>query len=434
MSQDPVELQDAPKFREEPGGSGKGPGALLRWFLIVFFIFLVLAIYAVTQRLSEHKALAQQTEQMAVPYVSVIRATPIDSDSDMVLPGTLKPNVESPLYARTNGYLKKWYKDIGSHVEKGDILAEIDTPEIDQQLAQARADLVTAQANLSLSTITATRYQDLIKSDSVSRQDLDNANGDLAARRAMVQSAEANVRRLEELESFKRVYAPFTGIITQRNVDPGMLINAGNGGSANKEMFDLAQIDPMRVYVAVPQAYSPSIHMGLKACLSLSELTQRSFCGTVVRTANSIDPNTRTLLTEVDVPNGSGTLLPGSYAEVHFDVKVSGQRVSLPINALLFRPDGTMAAVVGPDSKIDLKKITVGRDFGNSLEVLQGIDATDRIVINPPDALEQGEPVNLAPQAAPASAAPARQLPPNPKRSNPLFTLREFIISPFVRP
>jgi RND family efflux transporter MFP subunit len=414
MSQDPVELQDAPKFREEPGGSGKGPGALLRWFLIVFFIFLVLAIYAVTQRLSEHKALAQQTEQMAVPYVSVIRATPIDSDSDMVLPGTLKPNVESPLYARTNGYLKKWYKDIGSHVEKGDILAEIDTPEIDQQLAQARADLVTAQANLSLSTITATRYQDLIKSDSVSRQDLDNANGDLAARRAMVQSAEANVRRLEELESFKRVYAPFTGIITQRNVDPGMLINAGNGGSANKEMFDLAQIDPMRVYVAVPQAYSPSIHMGLKACLSLSELTQRSFCGTVVRTANSIDPNTRTLLTEVDVPNGSGTLLPGSYAEVHFDVKVTGQRISLPINALLFRPDGTMAAVVGPDSKIDLKKITVGRDFGNSLEVLQGIDATDRIVINPPDALEQGEPVNLAPQAAPASAAPHPATPSKP--------------------
>jgi RND family efflux transporter MFP subunit len=414
MSQDPVELQDAPKFREEPGGSGKGPGALLRWFLIVFFIFLVLAIYAVTQRLSEHKALAQQTEQMAVPYVSVIRATPIDSDSDMVLPGTLKPNVESPLYARTNGYLKKWYKDIGSHVEKGDILAEIDTPEIDQQLAQARADLVTAQANLSLSTITATRYQDLIKSDSVSRQDLDNANGDLAARRAMVQSAEANVRRLEELESFKRVYAPFTGIITQRNVDPGMLINAGNGGSANKEMFDLAQIDPMRVYVAVPQAYSPSIHMGLKACLSLSELTQRSFCGTVVRTANSIDPNTRTLLTEVDVPNGSGTLLPGSYAEVHFDVKVTGQRISLPINALLFRPDGTMAAVVGPDSKIDLKKITVGRDFGNSLEVLQGIDATDRIVINPPDALEQGESVNLAPQAAPASAAPHPATPSKP--------------------
>ncbi len=414
MSKDQVELPDVSKFTEKPGGAGRGAGALLRWFLILFFIFLVLGIYAVSQRMSEHKALAQQTEQMAIPYVSVIRATPINADSDMVLPGTLKPYVESPLYARTNGYLKIWYKDIGSHVRKGELLAEIDTPEIDQELAQARADLVTAQANLSLSTITATRYQDLIKSDSVSRQDLDNANGDLAARRAMVQSADANVRRLEELESFKRVYAPFTGIITQRNVDPGTLINAGNGGTATKEMFDLAQIDPMRVYVAVPQAYSPSIHLGLKACLSLTELAQRSFCGEVVRTANSIDPNTRTLLTEVDVPNPSGTLLPGAYAEVHFGVKITGQRLSLPINALLFRPEGTMAAVVGPDNRINLKKITVGRDFGNALEVLQGIDPTDRVIINPPDALEQGEPVNIAPQDAPGSAPPHAALPSKP--------------------
>ena len=414
MSQDPVELQDASKYTEAPRGAGRGPGALLRWFLILFFIFLVLGIYAVSQRTSEHKALAQQTEQMAVPYVSVIRATPIDANSEMVLPGTLKPYVESPLYARTNGYLKKWYKDIGSHVQKGELLAEIDTPEIDQELNQSRAELVTAQANLSLSSVTAARYQDLIKSDSVSRQDLDNANGDLAARRAMVQSADANVRRLEELESFKRVYAPFTGIITQRNVDPGTLINAGNGGVATKEMFDLAQIDPMRVYVAVPQAYSPSIHLGLKACLSLTELAQQSFCGQVVRTANSIDPSTRTLLTEVDVPNPSGTLLPGSYAEVHFDVKVTGQRLSLPINALLFRPDGTMAAVVGPDSRIHLKKITIGRDFSNALEVLQGIDLTDRVVINPPDALEQNELVNLAAQDASGTANPHSDIPSKP--------------------
>jgi RND family efflux transporter MFP subunit len=412
MSQNRVELQDESKFADEP--TGRGPGPLLRWFLILFFIFAVLGIYAVSQRMSEHKALAQQTEQMAVPYVSVIRATAIDADSEMILPGTLKPDVESPIYARTNGYLKKWYKDIGSHVQKGEILAEIDTPEIDQQLAQARADLVTAQANLSLATLTATRYQDLIKSDSVSRQDLDNANGDLAARHAMEQSSEANVKRLEEMESFKRVYAPFSGIITRRNVDPGTLINAGNGGAATNEMFDLAQIDPMRVYVAVPQAYSPSIHLGLKACLSLTELAQRNFCGQVVRTANSIDPNTRTLLTEVDVPNSSGTLLPGSYAEVHFDVKVTGQRLSLPVNALLFRPDGTMAAVVGADNRINLKKITVGRDFGNSLEIVDGIGAADRIVVNPPDSLEQNEQVNISPQDAPGNATPRTSPPAKP--------------------
>ncbi len=404
MSQNQVELQDKLKSKGESSHVKKGSGALLRWFLIAFVVFLLLGTYAVSQRTSEHKALAQQTEQMAVPFVSVIQASPINADSEMVLPGTLKPYVESPIYARTNGYLKKWYKDIGSHVAKGEILAEIDTPEIDQQLAQSRADLVTSQANLSLSTLTAARYQDLIKSDSVSRQDVDNANGDLAARRAMVQSADANVKRLEEMESFKRVYAPFTGIITQRNVDPGTLINAGNGGTATKELFNLAQIDPMRVFVSVPQSDSPSIHSGLKACLSLAELAQRSFCGQVVRTANSIDPGTRTLLTEVDVPNGSGTLLPGSYAEVRFDVKFTGQRLSLPVNALLFRPEGTMAAVVGPDSRINLKKITIGRDFGNALEVLQGIDASDRIVVNPPDALEQNEQVNIAPQNAARTA------------------------------
>jgi RND family efflux transporter MFP subunit len=337
---------------------------------------------------------------MTVPYISVIHATPINGASEMVLPGTLKAYVESPIYARTDGYLKKWYKDIGGRVKSGEILAEIDTPEVDQQLAQARADLNTAQANVNLSGITATRYQDLLKTDSVSHQDADNANGDLAAKRAMVQSAEANVKRLEDMESFKRVYAPFSGVITARNVDTGTLINAGNGGAATKQMFDLAQIDPIRAYVSVPQSFGPSIHEGAKACLTLSEIVGRNFCGMVVRTANAIDPGTRTLLTEVDVPNPSGTLLPGAYAQVHFDVRLPGQRLSLPINALLFRPEGTMAAVVGPDSRLVMKPITIGRDFGNAVEVLEGIDAADRVVVNPPDSLQQGQQVNVAAQPA----------------------------------
>ena len=400
MSELSTESQNVSRNAGGPDGTRGGRGALLRWFLILFLIFAVLGVYSVLQRRTEHRVLAQQTERMTVPFVAVIHATPINGSSEMVLPGTLKAYVESPIYARTNGYLKKWYKDIGSQVKSGEILAEIDTPEVDQQLEQARADLSTARANVTLSGITATRYQDLLKTESVSHQDADNASGDLAAKRAMVQSAEANVKRLEDMESFKRVYAPFSGVITARDVDTGNLINAGNGGAATKEMFDLAQIDPIRVFVAVPQAFGPSIRIGTKACLKLSELAGRDFCGSVVRTANAIDPSTRTLLTEIDVPNTSGTLLPGAYAEVHFDVRFSGQRLSLPINALLFRPEGTMAAVVGADSHLVLKPITIGRDFGNAVEVLQGIDVADRIVINPPDSLLQGEQVALAPQPA----------------------------------
>lgn len=398
MSDISGDLHQDSQLKGGAGGTRKGSGPILRWFSLLFLVFAVLGIYILTLRRTEHQVLAQQTEKMAVPFVSVIHATAMTEVSEMVLPGSIKAYVESPIYARTNGYLKVWHKDIGSRVKKGDLLAEIDTPEIDQELVQARADLNTAQANLNLSSITATRYQDLLKTDSVSKQEVDNANGDHSAKVAMVQSAEANVRRLEELESFKRVYAPFSGVITQRNVDPGTLINAGNGGSATKEMFDLAQIDPLRVFVSVPQSYSPSMHPGLKACLELAEFPDRRFCGQVARTANSIDPGTRTLLTEVDVPNPSGTLLPGSYAQVHFDAKLSGQRFSLPINALLFRPEGTLVAVVNSDGRLNLKKIGIGRDLGTAVEVLQGIDPSDNIVVNPPDSLEQGEDVRITSQ------------------------------------
>jgi len=376
------------------GGTTKGHFKMVLLWLVPFVIFAVLGIYSLAVKRNSNRVLAEQTAQMAVPNVAVIHANPVSGGAGLVLPGNLEAYVESPIYARTDGYLKKWYFDIGARVKQGDLLAEIETPEIDQQLSQARADLTTSQANLALSSTTATRYQDLIKTDSVSKQEVDNAVGDLAAKKAMEQSAQANVKRLEDLESFKRVYAPFAGVITQRNVDPGTLINAGNGGTA-KEMFDLAQVDPLRVFVAVPQTYAPSIRSGLTACLELAEYAGQKFCGRVARTADSIDPATRTLRTEVDVPNPNATLLPGAYAEVHFDVKVTGNRLILSNTALLFRPEGTMVAVVGPDEKILLKRVSIGQDFGNSVEILQGVDPRDRIVDNPADSIEAGEQVRV---------------------------------------
>ena len=277
MTETSVELPET-KLQTGPAGNPppRGGGQLVKWFAVLFLVFAVLGLYSFAQRKTSHQVLAQQTVRMAVPYVALTHATPINGESELVLPGDVQSYVESPIYARTNGYLKKWYKDIGSRVAKGDLLAEIDTPEIDEQLSQARADLATSQANMQLAAITAKRYQDLLKSQAVSQQDVDNYNGDYAAKQAMLQSAAANVKRLEDLESFKRVYAPFSGVITRRNVDIGTLINAGNGGNS-KEMFDLAQTDPLRVYVSVPQTYAPSIHEGLKACLELPEFPGRNF-------------------------------------------------------------------------------------------------------------------------------------------------------------
>jgi RND family efflux transporter MFP subunit len=379
----------------QPANSPRGGRAkmILLW-MVPFVLFADLAIYSLAERKNTNRVLAQQTTRMAVPVVAVIHAKPLNADSGLVLPGALQAFVEAPIYARTNGYLKKWYKDIGGRVKQGDLLAEIDSPEVDSQLSQARADLGTAQANANLSATTAARYQDLIKTDSVSKQEVDNAVGDYNAKKAMVQSAEANVKRLEDLESFKRVYAPFSGVITRRNVDTGTLIDAGNGGTA-KELFFLAQVDPIRTFVGVPQTFAPSIHTGQRACLELAEMAGDKFCGQVARTADSIDPGTRTLRTEVDVPNPASKLLPGAYAEVHFDVKVSGNLLSLPVTALLFRPDGVMVAVVGTDNKIQLRRVVIGRDYGSTVEVLQGLDPSDSIVDNPPDSMETGQEVHV---------------------------------------
>jgi RND family efflux transporter MFP subunit len=373
---------------------------------------LVLGIFTLLQRRTQYRALANETEKMAIPTVSVVHPTPQPGQEDLVLPSTIQAYVESPIYARTNGYLKKWYHDIGTRVKQGELLADIDTPEVDQQLSQARADLATSKANENLSQITAARYQELIKTDGVSKQEVDNAVGDYAAKRAAMQSAEANVRRLEELESFKHIYAPFSGVITRRNVDIGNLINAGNGGAA-QELFYLAQTDPIRAYVRVPEAYGATIHAGLGAYLELPQYPGQRFEGKVVRTADAIDLASRTLNTEVDVPNRNGQLLPGGYAQVHLLVKVTGERMQVPVNALLFRSEGLRAVVIDDDHKTHLQPLTIGRDYGTALEVLQGLKSTDWIVLNPPDSLEDGLQVNVKKINQTAPPVGAKQAPPN---------------------
>jgi len=357
-------------------------------------VLLVAGGLSVGRRLSERKALAGETEKLAVPVVSVIKPAAEPSSDEMVLPAQLQAYVESWIYARTNGYLLRWYKDMGSHVRKGEILADIDTPEVDQELSQARAARQQIQAQLELARTSAERWTNLRKSDSVSQQEADQETSAYRQAQANLAAADANVRRLEQLESFKHIYAPFAGVITHRNVDVGALISAGSNAQ-NRGLFDLAQFDPLRVFINVPQTYAPSIRKGMPAYIELDEYPGQKFGGNVVRTADAIDPATRTLLTEVDVPNRDGHLLPGAYARVHFAVPVQTVRISVPVNALVFRPEGPRVIVVGPDQRIHLKPVIIGRDFGTRIEILGGIDGSEQIIVNPPDSLEEGEQVRI---------------------------------------
>jgi membrane fusion protein, multidrug efflux system len=309
----------------------------------------------------------------------------------------LQAYIDSPIYARTNGYLLRWYHDIGSHVRQGELLADIDTPEVDEQLMQARAARQQVVAALNLTKINAERYQSLRKTDSVSQEEADTQTSGYEQAQANLAAADANVKRLQDLEGFKHVYAPFDGVITRRNVDPGALINAGSSGTGGpRELFDIARTDPLRVYVSVPQAYAPAIHPGVDAVITLQEFPGEKFRAVVTRTADAIDTTTRTLLTEVDVPNKDGKLLPGSFGEVHFNPKIDGEKVTIPVNAMLFRKEGAQVAVVGSDSKVQLRPISIGRDYGTTLEIVGGVTANDRIIVNPSDSIEQGQMVHVA--------------------------------------
>jgi membrane fusion protein, multidrug efflux system len=370
----------------------KKPSYLL---LVVLGILLIAgAVIVLVVRLGERRALAKETEVLAVPSVTVIQPKSEPPQEELVLPASLEAFIESPIYARTNGYLAKWYKDIGSHVQKGELLADIDTPEIDQELMQAKAARNQAEAQLSLAKTSAERWDTLRKMDAVAQQETDERTSGYTQAQAALDSATANVRRLEQLESFKHIYAPFSGVITKRNTDIGALINAGSTG-VNQELFVIAQINPIRVYVDVPEIDAPSVRANLKATIELPAFPGRRFTGIVARSANAIDPTTRTLRTEIDVPNPNGELFPGSYAQVHFGVKIAAVRMSVPVNALLFRAEGPRAAVVGADGKVHLKPVVIGRDYGNDVEVLGGIDPSENIILNPSDSLEDGQTVHV---------------------------------------
>ena len=361
---------------------------------ILAVVFLVAAIVGLTSRFSERRALAKETETLAVATVGVIHPKVEPPQQELVLPSTLQAYIESPIYARTSGYLLKWYKDIGSRVQKGDRLADIETPEIDQELQQARAARDQSAAQVEIAKTSAKRWENLQKMDAVAQQETDERTNAYSQAQANLAAATANVRRLEELESFKHIYAPFSGVLTRRNIDIGALINAGNTGS-NQQLFNIARVDPIRVYVSVPEIYAPSVRPGVHASIEIPSLSGQKFSGSVVRNADSIDTTTRTLLTEIDVPNPKGELLPGAYAQVHFDLKISAVRLSVPVNALMFRAEGTRAAVVNANGKVHLQPVTIGRDYGTTVEILAGLQASDSVVLNPSDSLEDGEQVSV---------------------------------------
>jgi len=381
----------APRSPEHRSRRRSGRGLII---LAVGACALAAGIYfGIRERVDAEASLARATEEAAIPTVAVTHPERGAPDEAVVLPGNIQAFTEASIYARTSGYLRHWYVDIGGRVKQGDLLAEIDTPEVDEQLRQARADLNTAEANLKLAQITAQRKEELLKSGYVAPQDRDNAAGAFAAAKAIVASKEADVARLERLQSYQKVYAPFAGIVTARNTDVGALIDAGASGSA-RELFHLSAIDKIRVFVAVPQAYSRAVRVGASAALTLAEFPGQSFAGALVRTANAIDLASRTLRVEIDVDNPDGRLLPGAYASVHLSLPSDAQSVTVPANTVIFRKEGLRVAVVR-NGKADLVPITIGRDYGNKVEVVSGLQPSDAVILDPSDSLISGMAVRV---------------------------------------
>ena len=375
-----------------------------RYALIALGLAVILAVWGIASRLIARAALEGEAASAAIATVTTVKPIQGPASDTLVLPGTVQAFYEAPIYARTSGYLKAWHTDIGTTVKKGQLLAEIDAPEVDQQLRQAQADLATAQANYELARTTNERWKGLLATESVSQQDADQRAGDAAAKAAARQSAAANLARLADLESFKRVVAPFDGVVTQRNTDVGALINAGqNPGSA---LFRVADTHRLRIYVSVPQAYAAAIQPGLTAGLVFADRPAQRYSASVASTARALDASSRTLQVELQIDNAKGELLPGSYAQVYFTLSAGANTLRVPVNTVLFRAQGLQVATLDPEHRVHLKSITQGRDFGTEIEVLTGLDAADTLVVNPPDSISEGAAVRVAqPRAPPHGAA-----------------------------
>jgi RND family efflux transporter MFP subunit len=405
MSQQTEEKKQIGGQTSPPNDAGRKQNPLRRWLgvAIAVIVVAVLLVTGILSRVRARTKLKAETNQVALTAVSVVVPKQTAPAEEIILPGNVQPYITSPVYARTNGYLKKWYFDIGAHVKKGQLLAVIETPEVDQQLQQARSNLSTAQANLELATITKTRYQGLLKTHAVSQQDADNAVGTYNANKAIVQADQAAVDQYAAMVSFERIYAPFDGVITARNTDIGDLINSGSTSAVKTDLFHIAQPGTLRVYVNVPEEYSRGIKVGMTADLALAEFPGRTFQGNLVRTADAINMTTRTLLVEIDVANPTNTLLTGSYAEVHLKVPSQGSTFIIPVNTLIFRSEGLRVGVV-KDQKVTLAPVTPGRDFGNEIEIVAGLKPQDQLIINPPDSIVTGQQVQIVQATLPGDS------------------------------
>ncbi len=384
---------DAPPARGLTRGTWIG-------LIVVVLVLAAIVVLGIASRSHQQGVLEQENKQSSVSDVQIIHPSGSNVSDEIALPGNTQAFMDTPIYSRTSGYLKSWNFDIGAHVRKGQLMAQIETPELDQQLQVAQADLKSSQANLDLAVSTAARYQNLLKTNSVSKQETDVATGDEAAKRAARDASEANVRRLTQLQSFENVYAPFDGIVTARNTDIGALIEAG-ANTVPKELFHVAAMGKMRVFVAVPEAYSASIKDDSEATLTLDEYPGQKFTGEVARNSNQIDPASRTLNVEVDIDNQKHELLPGAYVFVHFKVPQHVTSLTIPSNTLLFRSQGLqVATVVG--GKVHLVPVKIGNDMGATVEIASGLQASDQVIVDPSDSISEGQSVHIAEAGAAA--------------------------------